>query len=174
MFSQVPDESPSRSATESPGSPAPLRFGASLSGVPVLFPSGERLEYLPDAAIWRLPLGPRRVAGLMQLRGHPVPVFDASAVAHDAPLRAPVLVVGATPRAAAVIVDAPPEGVAFQTQGDAGGSGAPLDDTQEALIASAGFRRALAEPVRDTQGRRWWPVDTDLLFECLASEDSDD
>lgn len=161
--------------------PAPGRFGVRLAGLPILFPAGDMLEYLPEVTVWRLPLAPLRVAGLMQLRGHPVPVFDAAAGQGDEPpARAAVLVVGDAARAAALVVASAPVGVEFvdgsQGAGDMGDNGdqgdmdAGLDRALDELAASVPFRVALGEPLRDRSGQRWWPVSPAQLFESLAGE----
>lgn len=168
------------------------RFGVRLAGLPVLLPAGEMLEYLPEATIWQAPLAPARVAGLMQLRGHPVAVFDAARSRGDpAPARAAILVVGEPDRAAALIVDSPPRAVALENdrsargepEGDGGPAGAAalranddagLEEALDMLAASVPFRVALDRPVRDCDGRRWWPVSTAMLFEALGGEPLED
>lgn len=168
--------------------------------MPVLFPAGEMLEYLPEVTVWRMPLAPLRVAGLMQLRGHPVPVFDAGRRQGDeAPARAAVLIVGDAARAAALTVESPPMSVELADGGHGAGDrsriegdrvgvareyAAPredaaarederdpgLDAALDELAASVSFRAALGEPLIDRSGQRWWPVSPALLFECLAGE----
>jgi hypothetical protein len=142
------------------------------------------LEYLPEVTLWRMPLAPLRVAGLMQLRGHPVPVFDAAAGQGDEPpARAAVLVVGDVARAAALVVESAPLGVELvdgsRGAGDIGDMGdmghmgevdAGLDRALDELAASVPFRAALGEPLRDRSGQRWWPVSPAQLFESLAGE----
>lgn len=158
--------------------PAPGRFGVRLAGLPILFPGGEMLEYLPEVTLWGMPLAPLRVAGLMQLRGHPVPVFDAAAGQGDEPpARAAVLVVGDAARAAALVVESAPLGVELvdgsRGAGDMGHMGevdAGLDRALDELAASVPFRAALGEPLRDRSGQRWWPVSPAQLFESLAGE----
>jgi chemotaxis signal transduction protein len=155
------------------------RFGVRLGGLPVVFPAGEMLEYLPEATIWALPLAPTHVAGLMQLRGHPVPVFDVRpAGSGAAPARAPVLVVGGVDagpgRAAGLMVAAAPHGVTFAERRAASRRDAAVDEALDALAASLPFRAALAGPVSDHEGRRWWPVSPEALFRSLAGEAGDD
>lgn len=164
--------------------PAPGRFGVRLAGLPILFPAGEMLEYLPEVTLWGMPLAPLRVAGLMQLRGHPVPVFDAAAGQGDEPpARAAVLVVGDAASAAALVVESAPLGVELVDgsrgagdigdmgdMGDMGEVDAGLDRALDELAASVPFRAALGEPLRDRSGQRWWPVSPAQLFESLAGE----
>lgn len=183
---------PAQAGRQAADSPAPGRFGVRLAGLPVLFPAGEMLEYHPEVTVWRIPLAPARLAGLMQLRGHPVPVFDAGRAPADAPPnRAAVLVVGDAAGAAALIVESAPLSVeladagphAGRRTGDEAGSGrkAPqgetdpgLDDALDELAASVCFRAALGEPQADRSGRRWWPVAPAQLFDSLAGEARDD
>lgn len=167
--------------------PAPGRFGVRLAGLPILFPAGEMLEYLPEVTLWRMPLAPLRVAGLMQLRGHPVPVFDAAAGQGDEPpARAAVLVVGDVARAAALVVESAPLGVELVDgsrgagdigdmgdMGDMGEVDPGLDRALDELAASVPFRAALGQPLRDRSGQRWWPVSPAQLFESLAGEARD-
>lgn len=91
--------------------PVPVtRFGVRLGGVAVAMPAGTPLEFVADAAIYPLPLAPARVAGLMQLRGQPLVVLDASTPQAARGLRRhDVLVIGQPPRAAAVLVDEAPQ-----------------------------------------------------------------
>lgn len=159
-------------------STSPGRFGVRLAGLPVVFPAGEMLEYLPEVTLWRMPLAPVRMAGLMQLRGHPVPVFDAGGGQGDEPpARAAVLVVGDAAQAVALIVESAPEGVELgdaARTGDsahAGDSAAGVDHALGEIAASVSFRTALGAPLRDRSGQRWWPVSPVQLFESLAGEE---
>lgn len=190
---------PVRAGGDDAASPAPGRFGARLAGLPVLFPAGEMLEYLPEVTVWRMPLAPLRVAGLMQLRGHPIPVFDADrGRADEAPARVAVLLVGDAPRAAALVVESAPRGVELAGGGpgavdaprgasesgavpperdadaDAGTDLEDLDEALDAIASSVCFAGALGAPLRDRSGQRWWPVSPALLFEALAGEARDD
>jgi hypothetical protein len=184
----VPEDEISHSRIALPGVTPPARvkppdsncFGLRLAGVPVLFPAGEALEYLPEAVVFPLPLVPRRLRGLMQLRGHPVAVFDPRDAADGAQGERPqVLVIGHASDAAALVVEQPPRLVALGPRESAdGGPGDaavaedaaddPLD--QAARARSASFHAALSAPVRDASGRRWWPVDPSALFAELGGE----
>jgi len=160
--------------------PGSTCFGLRLAGVPVLFPAGEALEYLLEAVVFPLPLVPRRLRGLMQLRGHPVAVFDprdAAEAAHGE--RPQVLVIGQAAHAAALVVEQPPRVVALaplessdRGPGDSAVAADAADDPldQSACARSASFHAALSAPVRDLSGRRWWPVDPSALFAELSGE----
>lgn len=137
------------------------RFGASIAGVPVLLPEGTLLEYIVDAAVFPLPRAPRRVIGLLQLRGVPVPVFDPSA-AFERPAprlrRDAVLVIGQGVDAGAVLVDEVPSQVEVAA------------DDGEALPPDSPWRDALGTAVRDPSGRCWWRLSPRRLFEALSAE----
>lgn len=142
-------------------------FGVRVAGVGLLLPQGEPLEYLAAAPVHPLPLCGPRVAGLVQLRGHPVVVLDAAVATARAgspiPRRA-VLVIGAAPDAAGLCVDGPPEPV--HPEPVAGHVAAP----------DCAFRQALGEPLAqapDARGgaRLWWRFDARRLFELLAGDE---
>lgn len=142
-------------------------FGVRVAGVGLLLPQGEPLEFLAAAPLYPLPLCGPRVAGLVQLRGHPVVVVDAAVAttrAHGPISRRAVLVIGAAPDAAGLCVDGPPEPV---QPGPVGGHVAPPD---------CAFRQALGEPLTqaaDARGdaRLWWRFDARRLFELLAGDE---
>lgn len=138
------------------------RFGVSIAGVPVLLPTGTLLEYIAEAAVFPLPRSPRRVIGLLQLRGMPVTVFDPAPVfERPAPQlgRETVLVIGQGTDAGAVLVDAVPGQV------DIAGA-----DPDAMPAAGCVFAESLGSAIRDVAGRSWWPVDPRRLFEALAAE----
>lgn len=140
-------------------------FGVLLAGVPVLLPAGIPLEFVAQASLHPLPLAPQRVAGLMQLRGQPLLVLDASvqraerrtATSHD------VLVVGTMPQAAALLVDGPPQRVEVLPQRD------ELADTPRGALAECPFAEALTSHRVDRADAHagWYEVDPDRLFEAL-------
>lgn len=134
-------------------------FGVRLAGVGLLLPGGEALDYLASAPVYPLPQAARRVVGLTQLRGHPVVVLDG-AVEPLAPastvFRMPVLVIGAPPDGAALVVDAPPQAV--RVAGPASGTPRPQCPFADALEAAVG----------DDAGQAWWIFDARRLFATLA------
>lgn len=145
-------------------------FGVRLAGLPVRMPAGIALEYVAQAALHPLPLAPRRVAGLMQLRGQPIVVLDASAGegegadpgtrAHD------VLVVGTVPNAAALLVDAAPQPVAI----DAAALGLPL--ARAGALADCPFFDAIVSHrvCEGDDGGEWYEVDPARLFAALLAD----
>ena len=173
-------------AEDSPRPPAPparshaARYGLCVAGIRLAFPAGELLEFLPDAPIHRLPLAPPRLVGLVQLRGHPVAVFDFGDTPAPPPgERRPVLVVGEASRAAALMVDEAPRVLSIDEE-------QPLDvshgdgqaELAEGFAVGAGaspslnrsLERVLGPALRDTDGESWWPVEPAGLFELLAGE----
>lgn len=52
------------------------RFDIEMSGLRLLLPEAVSCEYFAQAVVYPLPRAPRRLLGMMHLRGHPVPVFD--------------------------------------------------------------------------------------------------
>ncbi|GMV03416.1 MAG: chemotaxis protein CheW [Burkholderiaceae bacterium] len=154
----------SRPLDEASVAPSPAtRFATRLGGVAVALPAGTPLEFVADAAIHPLPLAPARIAGLMQLRGQPLVVLDASArPAGVATIeRRDVLVMGRLPQAAALLVDGPPR---------------PLVDGQWHPVRSAPPDCAFASAI-DVAGQAPWPardagealheIDPERLFAAL-------
>lgn len=125
----------------------------------LLLPGGVALEYLASVPVYPLPRAGARVVGLMQLRGHPIVVLDGATqpVASGAAVcRMPVLVVGAAPEGAALVVDDAPR---------------PVNATR--IVADAArpdcpFGAALGDAVGDDGGRLWWTFDAKRMFAVLA------
>ncbi len=151
----------------------PPSFGVRLAGLAVRMPAGTPLEYVAQATLHPLPLAPRRVAGLMQLRGQPLVVLDASA---DPENRRPaaaareaheVLVIGAPPNVAAVIVDGAPHPV----RADAAALDVPIARVDvparcpffDAIVS----RRVLAE---GAEGEPWYDIDPSRLVAALLAD----
>ncbi len=140
-------------------------FGVRLGGLPVRWPAGIALEFVAQAALHPLPLAPARVAGLMQLRGQPLVVLDASP-ANGAPAARGthgVLVVGTLPNAAGLLVDEAPAAA------DAGGAALTLPLAHAGVLADCPFRDAIvAHRIEDGgQGAEWYEVDPARLFDAL-------
>lgn len=108
-------------------------FAVGLAGWTVCLPPGTPLEYVARTAVYPVPLAPGQMAGLMQLRGQPVVVFDVRQLpaadgsgpmspapsglrssARPAPAtgagipHGDVLVIGTLPQATALLIDSPP------------------------------------------------------------------
>ncbi len=62
---------------------AVMRFDVEIGGVRLLLPEGVPCEYFPQAVVYPIPRAPRRLLGMMHLRGHPVPVFDTQVQTTD-------------------------------------------------------------------------------------------
>lgn len=136
-------------------------FGVVVAGVRLLLPRGELLEYVADAAVYPLPRAGPQVAGLMQLRGHPVVVLDGRSRPMESIAsvrRLQVIVIGAVPEAGALIVDAPPVEVVEGRM------------ITEAQAPACEFSAALSGATSDGSepGQAWWRVEPRRLFEVLA------
>lgn len=138
-----------------------VRFGIQFGGVHVLLPAGVPTEFVAQTPVYPVPRAPHRLLGLMQLRGQPVPVFDAGPTAPaEVPIlrRRDVLLIGSGSDAGAVAVDATPR--AITPVSDDAPPGDPGGCFQAALGASY---IDLAEP-----GIRWWLLAPRALFEILS------
>lgn len=62
---------------------APARFDVVLGNLRILLPAASPCEYLAQAVVYPVPRAPRRLFGMMHLRGHPLPVFDVHSIATD-------------------------------------------------------------------------------------------
>lgn len=143
-------------------------FGVRCGGVPLLLPEGESLEFVAEAPVYPLPLARLRVAGLTQLRGHPLVVLDSvepGAQAAGGIRRLPVLVIGAGPDAGALRVDAPPQAVEPGRVVD--GAVAPVCAFRDALLEAVGASRPAGQ---DGPPMLWWRFEARRLFELLAGD----
>ncbi len=163
-------------ATESSGRPAPGRFvpdrfGIALGALRLLTPPDRPAQYIASAAIHPLPLAPRRLRGLAQVRGHPISVID---VGGQAPARLPtwqrhgLLVIGDPGQAPiGLLVDGPPVPlrVVEAVPPSSVSSGPP----------AAPFASVLHSPVLCRDGSSdapaaWWQADFSALFEALMAD----
>ncbi len=159
--------------------PAPS-FGVCLAGLPVRLPAGTPLEFVAQASLHPLPLAPQRVAGLMQLRGQPLVVLDASArreaLATATRSTCDVLVVGTLPNAAGFLVDGAPQPVPEV----AAALGLPLAKAGaladcpffDAIVAHRVDAGGEAEGEGATGGGRgeWYDVDPSRLLAALLAD----
>jgi len=154
----------------------PPSFGVRLAGVAVRMPAGTPLEYVAQASLHPLPLAPARIAGLMQLRGQPIVVLDASANRETASTAAnialvphDVLVVGTLPHAAGLIVDGAPQNL----PADAAPLEVPLERV-DALLGCPFFDAIVSHHVGATGGEdgarcEWYEVDPSRLIAALLA-----
>ncbi len=183
------------------------RFAIGLAGWTVCLPAAAALEYVARTPLYPVPLAPDAMVGLMQLRGQPVAVFDAkrrpastgstatSTGAIHAHLPAgpaatrramishgDVLVIGALPQAAALLIDTPPWPVpAARLPGQPlPPDGAPPACPFRAAIVSrcilhpGGTQGEAGRPTGDPHDMSgvtddWYEVDPDRLFRILSS-----
>ncbi len=153
---------PSAGADAAGGPTQPrLRFGVSLGGVNVLLPAGVITEFVAQAPVFPVPRAPTRLLGLMQVRGHPVPVFDAAPLASDdwpALGRRDVLLIGTGAEAGAVAVDAPPRAIS------------PLPVAAPGEAPECCFGDALTDAHVDPAepDLTWWLLAPQRLFQILS------
>ncbi|MFZ2652933.1 MAG: chemotaxis protein CheW [Burkholderiaceae bacterium] len=91
------------------------RYGFAVGSFAFLIGRGVGSEVLDNVTLAPVPCTPAWLAGVMNLRGHPVPVFDLALtldVARDAMVaRTPVLVLGKGNEAAGFLIDGLPRAV---------------------------------------------------------------
>ncbi len=89
-------------------------FDVEVGGLRVLLPAGVACEYFTQAVVYPVPRSPRRLFGMMHLRGYPVPVFDTQPTATELlPIvqRCRLIVLRDGADAVAFICDRPPSPV---------------------------------------------------------------
>jgi chemotaxis signal transduction protein len=141
-----------------------IRYGVRLGEVNILTPERMAAEFIVAAAIYPLPLAPRRIRGMTQRRGQPVVVFDAGTAAPEflpTMMRRAVLVIDTDHEPAALFVDHPPAMVRCTPM--ASTPGRPLVPFADALIEAC--EQSDHEPPVV-----WWQVDFRRLFELLAHD----
>jgi len=148
----------------------PPSFGVRLAGLPVRLPAGTPLEFVAQASLQPLPLAAPRVAGLMQLRGQPLVVLDASPDReHPVPLSThDVLVVGTLPNAAGLLVDGAPRAAPV----DGAAIGLPLSKG-DALAGCPFFEAIVSHHVAagdEGEGAEWYDVDPSRLIAALLAD----
>ncbi|MFT4099934.1 MAG: hypothetical protein QM674_02660 [Burkholderiaceae bacterium] len=155
-------------ATESSGRFSPDRFGVALGALRLLTPPDRPAQYIASAPIHPLPLAPRRLRGLAQVRGHPVSVLDA---AQRAPAQLPtrqrhaLLVVGDPGQAPiGLLVDGPP--VPLQVVEAA----SPPPGPPALPFASVLHSPMLCRDGPHGMPTAWWQADFSALFEALMAD----
>ena len=146
------------------------RFGLRLGGVNLLTPIDRPAQFIALAAVYPLPLAPRRVRGLTQVHGHPVTVLDAHPAAPTllpALQRHAILVIGdPTEAPMAFLVDEAPRAVLIGPAPTGANPSLPADQT-------CAFAEVLVDPcfeLDDPAAQPWWQVDFRQLFELLIHE----
>ena len=141
--------------------PRDIRYGISVAGVRLLSTRGTLNELVGSGKIHPLPRVPKWMLGLINLRGHLVPVFDlASLIEPDAcgAARHRLLVIDRGERAAAVALDGFPQALDF-----ARARAQPRAALPEAL--SAHTRAAYL--IDDSE---WLEIDFAGLFDNLSAQ----
>lgn len=141
--------------------PRDIRYGISVAGARLLSTRGTLNELVGSARIYPLPRVPTWMLGLINLRGHLVPVFDLASLiepdAHGA-ARHRLLVIDRGERAAAVTLDGFPQALDF-----ARARAQPRAALPEAL--SAHTRAAYL--IDDSE---WLEIDFPGLFDNLSAQ----
>lgn len=152
---------------ETTGASSRRRFGIEIGGLRLLIPADQAAEFVPQATVWPLPLAPRRLRGVTQLRGQPVTVFDASPRAPEhLPVkaeRAIVVIDSARSAAAALLLEQPPRALDLEGEGRA-----------DALRPNTPLAPALLSERQAFDGESrasWWEADFDRLLPLLAAWD---
>jgi len=139
-----------------------LRYGVRVGGHALLTQPGVSGEIVVDPTLYRVPLAPDWLVGVVNQRGNIVPVFDVAALlgegrsADDARL---VLVLGKAEAAAGLQVDGLPRAIA---PGEAGVPFSRLDALPEPF-------REFFHPAFHQEGTDWLELDHAGLFAALAA-----
>ncbi len=145
-----------------PGDAAPgagLRYGYRLGGLALLVEAGLKSEVTAAARLCPVPRTPPALAGLINVRGNIVPVFDLEqALGLPPPEQAPehVLVLGEGEAAAGVRIARLPESVRLAAPAPA--------QPPPALAGYAG------EAWHDAGGTLWWALDHRACFRHLQRQ----
>jgi chemotaxis signal transduction protein len=152
--------------TETPGQPAApegeLRYGFRLAGLQLVPAARVLTELVGDAQVYPVPRGPAALAGVINLHGTIVPLFDPALIGRPRPDIRPsrrlALVFDRDEQRAGLLVDAAPELLRLVPAGPARAPSGPL---------AASVRRAwqAAEGAADT----WWEFDHRAAFAWLAA-----
>jgi len=135
---------------------APTRYGVCVAGLRLLIPVGAACEVVASIEVYEVPNTAPWFAGLVNLRGNLVPVFDLVVEAgHAAVPGRPLLVLNRGADAVALPVDRLPQVV-----------GAPVE-----IAVPAGLPATIAPHVRAAYADHdavWLDVALDALFESLG------
>jgi chemotaxis signal transduction protein len=139
--------------------PQALRYGFRCSRLGLLVPSGVASEALEPTRMAPVPHAPAWLVGMMNLRGHPVPVFDLCVALalprDDGSQRTMVLVLGKGERAVGLLIDGLPRALA-QVQAVAVPTGLPQ---RLAPFARQGWLDG---------AQLWIEFDDEAFFSCLG------
>lgn len=162
-------DTPADARTE-PSSDDIMRFDVEIGGVRLLLPQAIPCEYFPQAVVYPIPRSPRRLLGMMHMRGQAVPVFDTHVQSTDLlPIvqRCQLVVLRSGQDAVGLICDRPPGSINL------------LGEIADSLLPSTPFAGALRGAWRvtdeDADGAGSglglvWSFDPDKLVEACLSE----
>lgn len=148
------------------------RFDIGIAGLRLVLPPAVPCEYFSQAIVYPVPRAPRRLLGMMHLRGQAVPVFDTQAESTDLlPIvqRCQLIVLRSAQQAVGLICDRPPRAVLLHNAIE--GVDKPLPLLDDALIE--------AHPVLDEdrvpadESQQAWTFDLPRLIDCCLADSHD-
>jgi chemotaxis signal transduction protein len=143
-----------------PGDERRVRYGFRVGSVNLLIQPDTRSEVIEARGIAAMPNAPRWLAGYMNLRGNPVPVFDVYAALdltrNDAEQKPMVLVLDKGDRAAGLLIDGLPRVVP---------PGEPID---QPAVLPARLAPFASQPIATDDGV-WFEFDHAAFLTSLAS-----
>lgn len=149
------------------------RFDIAMAGLRLILPQGVPCEYFSQAIVYPVPRAPRRLLGMMHLRGQAVPVFDTQAESTDLlPIvqRCQLIVLRGSQQAVGLICDRPPRAVLPLEQLSEQARPLPLLD---AALVTAYQVSDEGGVVTDENSRIAWSFDLARLIECCLADHYD-
>jgi len=149
------------------------RFDIAMAGLRLILPEGVACEYFSQAIVYPVPRAPRRLLGMMHMRGQAVPVFDTQAESTDLlPIvqRCQLIVLRGSQQAVGLICDRPPRAVLPLEQLRDFPRPLPLLD---AALVSAYQLSDEDGDAADEKSRIAWTLDLPRLIECCLADDYD-
>lgn len=149
------------------------RFDIAMAGLRLVLPEGVPCEYFAQAIVYPVPRAPRRLLGMMHLRGQAVPVFDTQAESTDLlPIvqRCQLIVLRGSQHAVGLICDRPPRAVLLLEQLSDESSPLPLLDAALVTAYQVSDDGGVAA---DEKSRIVWSFDLPRLIDCCLADDYD-
>jgi len=165
------DKNRQKQLSEQGGDKAASRFDIAMAGLRLILPEGVPCEYFSQAIVYPVPRAPRRLLGMMHLRGQAVPVFDTQAESTDLlPIiqRCQLVVLRSGQEAVGLICDRPPRAVLALAEAREAPKRLPL--FEDALLRAYQISdedRIDANP----HARLAWAFDLPRLIECCLADD---
>ncbi|MGB5301309.1 MAG: chemotaxis protein CheW [Thiogranum sp.] len=140
-----------------------LRYGFRIGGLALLVPEGIATELLDAPAVFPLPRAPRWLAGMLNIRGNVVPLFNIVELLGSksrSSAKERILVLGQASQAVAVYVDDLPK--PLTTTGSVGDAG-----------ELPTILRPFVEAAFSDQGTHWFEFDYGEFFAHLSADGDD-